>query len=50
MPRKPWDGVERRERERVGLIEEFFTLTYNVMRTHSPEIMGEKPRAMAHAA
>ena len=50
MPRKPWDGVERRSRERHGLIEQYVTLSYNALRQHMPETMGEKPRAMAHAA
>jgi hypothetical protein len=44
---------DRRSRERHGIIDQYITITYNVMRKHSPETMGvseEKPKAMAAAA
>jgi hypothetical protein len=43
---------DRRSRERHGIIDQYITMTYNVMRKHEPELMGveEKPLAMAAAA
>jgi hypothetical protein len=43
---------DRRSRERHGIIDQYITMTYNVMRKHEPELMGveEKPKAMAAAA
>jgi len=44
---------DRRSRERHGIIDQYMTLTYNVLRKHEPELMGvpeEKPKAMAAAA
>jgi hypothetical protein len=46
---KQWDGedyklrIERREKPRTdGLIEKYLTITYNSLRTHSPESMEQK--------
>jgi len=46
---------DRRSRERHGIIDQYITMTYNVLRKHDPEVMGllcneEKPKAMAAAA
>jgi hypothetical protein len=41
---------DRRARERHGIIEEYLTLTYNAMRRHMPETMGEETQEKAMGA
>lgn len=33
--------IEQREKERIGIIEGFMTITYNALRKHDPKVMGE---------
>ena len=32
-----WDGIERRSKERFGIIEQFYTMTCNAMRRSGME-------------